>query len=546
MNSNTEYHIPYLAKNSYIYGLEPRPTAVFGSQSIISQESNRDTLISAIRNPQACYSNELETGTFSNPSIIPQPSSQIPFIPQKLPSFTTLENPPIENSYDEISEQKFTFRIHPETTKTLGYESKIQQNSSLLYSENNSKGPSPVISRQNNIEREFRENRDEGKYYAGYRESAEKYESRVLGEKRNWAQSENKYPVSSSRMPYVKEYIEDYRSPYRAQMAAKENIYEIPSASKSPVLAKEIGDSNKYLNRNFDIYTENSDTMHSKPITSSKTQYEKAQVYSYNPPKDQPDDLSHLSYDVHSPSKAPDYPQDYIKPPQYKDTQFDTSFYSTHGDQISKYSEFSYNDENSISNSKYRERNYKDFTENDRSYKEILNRDRSLQEREKPIIDFQDRNKVYQDREKLTFKDYTDKEKSSYEREKPFREFPDREKSYKDIPDKIRPTRDIWVEQARSTNKFVSDRPKLDISRIKSLRSVSGSNKKTKKNSKSLSKKQNCEFRSVCNSQERSLREKEAYVNMMMKILKSHSKNCPALRKEINAIKKQNNQADFF
>ncbi|OMJ86560.1 hypothetical protein SteCoe_11917 [Stentor coeruleus] len=537
MNSNTEYHIPYLAKNSYIYGLEPRPTAVFGSQSIIPQESNRETLIPSIRNPQACFSNEPETGTFSNFSIIPQPSSQTTYIPQKLPTFTSIENP-IENSSDEIPEQKFTFRVHPETTKTSCYDSKIQQNSPLLYSESNSKGTSPVINRQSNLEREFK---DEGKYYSGYRES-EKYESKVLGERRNWAQNENKYTVSASRIPYTKEYTEDYRSPYRAQIAAKENIYEIPSVNKSPIISKEVNDMNKYLNRNFDTYTENSDSIYPKPITTNKTQYEKPQVFTYNPPKDQFDDIS---YD-RSPIKPPDYSQDYIKPQQYKDTQLDTSFYSTHGEQISKYSEFSYNDESSISNSKYRERDHRDLSENDRNYKEILNCDKTLQEREKIIFDYQDRNKVYQDRERSSFRDYANRDKSPYEREKPFRDFPDREKSYKDIPDKVRPTRDIWVEQARSTNKFVSDRPKLDISRIKSLRSVSGSNKKTKKNSKSLSKKQNCEFRSVCNSQERSLREKEAYVNMMMKVLKSHSKNCPALRKEINAIKKQNNQADFF
>lgn len=97
---------------------------------------------------------------------------------------------------------------------------------------------------------------------------------------------------------------------------------------------------------------------------------------------------------------------------------------------------------------------------------------------------------------------------------------------------KIKPSREVYIEQVRKASKNA----KLDLSKIKT-RGNSSSNRLKPKNSIqniNLSKKIT---RSSYNSKERSAAEKEVFVEVMMKVLKNHAKNCKSLRHEIDQVK---------
>jgi hypothetical protein len=95
----------------------------------------------------------------------------------------------------------------------------------------------------------------------------------------------------------------------------------------------------------------------------------------------------------------------------------------------------------------------------------------------------------------------------------------------------IRPSRDLWVEQAKNTNKYSSERPTLDIKADKANRSFSNNPRNIASNGKLVKMKKEV------NEKEKNSKEKEQFVSVMMKVLKTHAKKCPQLRKEINAIK---------
>ena len=98
----------------------------------------------------------------------------------------------------------------------------------------------------------------------------------------------------------------------------------------------------------------------------------------------------------------------------------------------------------------------------------------------------------------------------------------------------LKPTRDIWLEQSKNTKKIYSEKPKLDISRLeKSNRAASNNPKRTEK-AKTTQNTKKAGTRS--NSKEKTFRDKEQYVSMMMKVLKNHSKYCTSLRREINGL----------
>jgi hypothetical protein len=113
----------------------------------------------------------------------------------------------------------------------------------------------------------------------------------------------------------------------------------------------------------------------------------------------------------------------------------------------------------------------------------------------------------------------------------------------------LRPSRDIWLNQVA---KAENSHKNLDFSKLNRFRSTSNkSTSKTSKNSNlfkaSRGPRQSISYkpresskktpRSACNSKERSSAEKEVFVEVMMKVLKNHAKNCKALRQEIDRVK---------
>lgn len=101
-------------------------------------------------------------------------------------------------------------------------------------------------------------------------------------------------------------------------------------------------------------------------------------------------------------------------------------------------------------------------------------------------------------------------------------------------PGVIKPNRDVWLEQAKNTKEFLNDRPALDFNSIrKSSKSLLGKLKKTGSEKKV---KKRVSVRSACNSKERKSCEREVFESMVLKLLKTHAKHCPALRKEIDSM----------
>lgn len=101
-------------------------------------------------------------------------------------------------------------------------------------------------------------------------------------------------------------------------------------------------------------------------------------------------------------------------------------------------------------------------------------------------------------------------------------------------PAVIKPNRDVWLEQAKNTKEFIHDRPVLDFNNLrKSSKSLLGKMKKTGSEKKV---KKRSSIRSACNSKERKSCEKEVFESMVLKLLKSHAKHCPVLRKEIDSM----------
>lgn len=115
-----------------------------------------------------------------------------------------------------------------------------------------------------------------------------------------------------------------------------------------------------------------------------------------------------------------------------------------------------------------------------------------------------------------------------------YKEGPQKTRKAEENAKKVRPSRDIWIEQAKNTKEFVYDRPNLNFEKLgrssKSLLSKmkkTGSEKKVKKRGT---------VRSACSSKERKSCEREIFDTMVVKLLKTHAKHCPALRKEIDSM----------
>jgi hypothetical protein len=96
---------------------------------------------------------------------------------------------------------------------------------------------------------------------------------------------------------------------------------------------------------------------------------------------------------------------------------------------------------------------------------------------------------------------------------------------------RIKPSRDIWIQQARNANEFNATRPTLEYERM----NKSSQNLITKGRNKTVKNRKRPAGRS--SSKEKWTCERRAFEDMVVKVLKSHAKHCPALRKEIDAMK---------
>jgi hypothetical protein len=111
--------------------------------------------------------------------------------------------------------------------------------------------------------------------------------------------------------------------------------------------------------------------------------------------------------------------------------------------------------------------------------------------------------------------------------------FKDQNSRSKDSSLKSIPPKGLWEYKSKHTSSPLVKRPILDISKLNtSTKSTSTKPKKNNNNPNDHSRK----TRSSKASKDASFRDKEAFVNMMMKVFKKHSKYCTGLKKEIKAI----------
>ena len=97
---------------------------------------------------------------------------------------------------------------------------------------------------------------------------------------------------------------------------------------------------------------------------------------------------------------------------------------------------------------------------------------------------------------------------------------------------RIKPSREVYIEQVRKVPRDA----KLDLSKLKTRGNSSSSRLKPRNSNQNIDHNKKI-TRSACNSKEKSAAEKEVFVEVMMKVLKNHAKNCKSLRHEIDKVK---------
>ena len=560
MNSNTEYRIPYLANNPYIYGdIQKNSIMIKPDEGRNNEIHQFGTLISSIKYPTPC---EKESIT-SYPEIHIYESNELREKSQE--SYTYKSSTENSSGYGEIYEKNNQF-LHPNdsyqrknneispnkeqyTPGKLSQELRYQENiikhqentpKSMIYQEHKSYNP---IRHQENTTK-YQENTPNSMIYQENKSNNSiRYQENTVKCQENAPDSmiyqENKsnnpirYQERISNNPIRFQENSSNDSRINQENAPSLSIKYQENALINPIkypIFIEKNESNLYNHNQLEDKLKKNET-----FSYNQNQYEEKTKKNYlilNNYNQNEEKWKNSEHNYKYLKEKDQYYSDHSKKIDYSYTR-DELESSAYPDSVLSEKKMNYS-------SKISEKSDQNIYQPRRDYRKIDFKE-AYDENSRCMS-----SKKYEKRYDTTENSYrADKleknieysyKKENFDRSDTFSSSNPKENSDKNI----RPSRDIWIQQSENTKKLIKDKPMLDVSKLdRSIRSSSNNSKTKKKNiSKSTSKKSK-ENRSA-SIRERNFKDKEVFVTVMMNVLKNHSKYCSSLRREINAIKAKN------